>query len=674
MDEVTTKMCVTGVRRIGFARMLVEIDAEKGIKDKIEIIYKSKNVATGTKTIVDVKYSWIPSICSQCKVFGHTNSYYKTKNKNMTDVDKVKENGNEFKVLHNRRYGREGFTKNRRTNIQNGQKGKMWNEGRFGNMNNKWQQNNRFEYMRRRENEGKEKDVHGGTNEDSRTNVISTNNEKASDGKKEKNDNQKSEDTKRYYRDKKELFDAAREIEEIKDVLDENYGVENTVLRNKVEGMERRKLWKDLEIQKIITCGMPWVILGDFNVTLKVSEHSNGSANPSSEMSEFQDCVNSIEVEDLHSEGFHYTWTKSLKSPKCGTLKKLDKIKRSSYQLKLKQLSWGNGNIFERVEELRKKVKESHNDVDMFPHDERVKEKGYVILKEYHEAIQDEYSLLCQKAKVEWLKEGDRNTAYFHKTIVKHFEEFLEALKMVRPISDSEIKNAMFEIKDSKAPGPDGYTLRFYKSAWSIVRKKKNIKENAKFKYHYGCKKLEITHLCFADDLLVFCHADCEAVRIIKKSLDEFSGFSGLLPNMQKIGKLPVRYLGVPLITKQININDCKPLVNKVKAEINDWKNKSLYYAGRVQLITSVLSDLTKGKAKVSWDAVCKSKDQYGLAVYYIWQERNNRLFKNKKMDSNTILNIAKETVDMKLIGIKVNESRTVKEVEERWNVKMQRG
>ncbi|GJW71814.1 zinc knuckle CX2CX4HX4C containing protein [Tanacetum coccineum] len=60
MDAVTTKMCVTRVGRIGFARVLVEIDAEKGIKDKIEIMYKSKNVATGTKKIVDVEYSWIP--------------------------------------------------------------------------------------------------------------------------------------------------------------------------------------------------------------------------------------------------------------------------------------------------------------------------------------------------------------------------------------------------------------------------------------------------------------------------------------------------------------------------------------------------------------------------------------------------------------------------------------
>lgn len=40
-------------------------------------------------------------------------------------------------------------------------------------------------------------------------------------------------------------------------------------------GIERRKLWKDLE-QKVVTTGNLWVILGDFNVTLNVNEHSNG--------------------------------------------------------------------------------------------------------------------------------------------------------------------------------------------------------------------------------------------------------------------------------------------------------------------------------------------------------------------------------------------------------------
>ncbi|GKB36272.1 RNA-directed DNA polymerase, eukaryota, reverse transcriptase zinc-binding domain protein [Tanacetum coccineum] len=143
----------------------------------------------------------------------------------------------------------------------------------------------------------------------------------------------------------------------------------------------------------------------------------------------------------------------------------------------------------------------------------------------------------------------------------------------------------------------------------------KNIEDSGMFKYHYGCKSLKITHLCFADDLLVFCNGDQESVKVIKESLDEFSGVSGLVPNMQKstvffgglsnaeqqvilniipftMGKLSVRYLGVPLITKKISIHDCKPLISKVKAKIGNWKNKTMSYAGRLQLIASVLSSM----------------------------------------------------------------------------------
>ncbi|GKE73265.1 hypothetical protein Tco_1535306 [Tanacetum coccineum] len=108
-------------------------------------------------------------------------------------------------------------------------------------------------------------------------------------------------------------------------------------------------------------------------------------------------------------------------------------------------------------------------------------------------------------------------------------------------------------------------------------------------------------------------------------------------------GRLP--HLGVPLITKQISLNDCKPLVEKVKAKVKDWKNKALSYAGRLQLIDSInfelnanilglsisptksflwcQGELTKGKAKVSWDTICKPKDQGGLGLknLYIWNE-----------------------------------------------------
>lgn len=66
-----------------------------------------------------------------------------------------------------------------------------------------------------------------------------------------------------------------------------------------------------------------------------------------------------------------------------------------------------------------------------------------------------------------------------------------------------------------------------------------------------------------------------------------------------KEGKLPIRYLGVPLVTKKIGINDCKQPVDKVYQRLSDWKNKSLSYAGRAQLISSVL-----GSMQVYWGSV----------------------------------------------------------------------
>ncbi|GJW84353.1 RNA-directed DNA polymerase, eukaryota, reverse transcriptase zinc-binding domain protein, partial [Tanacetum coccineum] len=60
-------------------------------------------------------------------------------------------------------------------------------------------------------------------------------------------------------------------------------------------------------------------------------------------------------------------------------------------------------------------------------------------------------------------------------------------------------------------------------------------------------------------------------------------------------------------------------------------------------------------------------------AVYFIWQERNHRLFNNEKRDKETIINLIKEITVMKLMGLRVNDSNTVKEVEGKWKVKLQR-
>ncbi|GJW96533.1 RNA-directed DNA polymerase, eukaryota, reverse transcriptase zinc-binding domain protein [Tanacetum coccineum] len=71
-------------------------------------------------------------------------------------------------------------------------------------------------------------------------------------------------------------------------------------------------------------------VSGDFNVTLNPNEHSSGISSVTSDMMEFKECINQVEVEDLSSVGLHFTWTKNLHKVKLGDyfgiLKKLDRI------------------------------------------------------------------------------------------------------------------------------------------------------------------------------------------------------------------------------------------------------------------------------------------------------------------------------------------------------------
>ncbi|GKE45664.1 RNA-directed DNA polymerase, eukaryota, reverse transcriptase zinc-binding domain protein [Tanacetum coccineum] len=62
----------------------------------------------------------------------------------------------------------------------------------------------------------------------------------------------------------------------------------------------------------------------------------------------------------------------------------------------------------------------------------------------------------------------------------------------------------------------------------------RQIKKDPSFQYYFRCKSIKLFHVCFADDLLVMCHGDANSVRVTKRALDEFSAYSGLLPNHSK--------------------------------------------------------------------------------------------------------------------------------------------
>ena len=112
-------------------------------------------------------------------------------------------------------------------------------------------------------------------------------------------------------------------------------------------------------------------------------------------------------------------------------------------------------------------------------------------------------------------------------------------------------------------------------------------------------------------------------------------------------GALPVRYLGLPLLTKRMSVHDYNPLIQRIKQRISSWTARQLSFAGRLQLISSVIHsltnfwmsafrlpkqcikeidqlfcafllsgpDLSSHKAKIAWKDVCKPREEGGLGL-----------------------------------------------------------
>lgn len=127
---------------------------------------------------------------------------------------------------------------------------------------------------------------------------------------------------------------------------------------------------------------------------------------------------------------------------------------------------------------------------------------------------------------------------------------------------------------------------------------------DGQFSYHPKCGTLSLSHLAFANDLFLLFGADCGSLSVFKSALDEFYLFSGLKPNLQKSqiffsgldedlkgalldilpipeGHLPVRYLGVPLISSRLRYEDRAILIEKVHQRIMSWSNVLLTFGGR---------------------------------------------------------------------------------------------
>jgi len=206
--------------------------------------------------------------------------------------------------------------------------------------------------------------------------------------------------------------------------------------------------------------------------------------------------------------------------------------KMFQFQQKLRHLkqvikAWNKsqfGNILETRKSLEQNICSLQQTIILEGRTEELADKEHSLWTELEARRLQEEILWRQKSRIRWLKEGEKNTKFFHRSIIqrrmhnniafinnsqgdrlekhedieKEFKEyFQEALKeqtgsrssairsvtqhipkiitedqnqnLLKQVSMQEVEEAMAQLKDGKAPGPDGFTSNFFHESWDLI-------------------------------------------------------------------------------------------------------------------------------------------------------------------------------------------------------------
>ncbi|KAL9683288.1 hypothetical protein QQ045_015108 [Rhodiola kirilowii] len=165
-----------------------------------------------------------------------------------------------------------------------------------------------------------------------------------------------------------------------------------------------------------------------------------------------------------------------------------------------------------------------------------------------------------------------------------------------------------------------------------LSRMLQGLNKAVEFYYHLKCHRIKLSHIMFADDLILFSSGRNSAVGAIQEVVSKFLECSGLSINCQKsslflggmseatvawveglIGikaaALPVRYLGLPLTSRSLSRKDCDVLMEKITSRLKCWINATC-----ARFLWQGNCD-KKGSHLVKWEDVCRDKVEGGLGL-----------------------------------------------------------
>ncbi|XP_074360858.1 uncharacterized protein LOC141701117 [Apium graveolens] len=324
------------------------------------------------------------------------------------------------------------------------------------------------------------------------------------------------------------------------------------------ERARRMEAWNMLR-ELSVASELPWCILGDFNDIVSLEEKRGGKQQPRRLMEGFWDAIMDSGLHDLGFTGDIFTWDRSRGTDKWvqerldrGMLhRKVFEKRRRRFKFEniwigerecrdivqecwrqdgerdlmekimscsLKLEEWSGGLIREmkvQIGKYRKEMQHYRSTRDTFEI-----QKYDAARWQFMRLLEKQEIFWRQRAKQFWLREGDRNSSFFHKyattrkehnkikklkdkhgewkeenaeiqeVITEYFTELFSSVKdsmrlsprikfpvisdiqkekLVTPIADEEVKAAVFAMHSDKSPGIDSLNPGFYQTYWEIV-------------------------------------------------------------------------------------------------------------------------------------------------------------------------------------------------------------